>query len=44
MTVRHHHVRHIHAGWPAPYTGVIAAALFALAVIGFLSLIILLMR
>jgi hypothetical protein len=36
MTTRLRHVRHAHAGWPAPYTGVIATALFALIVIGYL--------
>jgi len=29
------HVRHVHAGWPASYTGVIAAVLFGLAVVGY---------
>jgi len=32
MTARRH-INHVHSGWPAPYTGVIAAVLFAIAVL-----------
>jgi hypothetical protein len=35
MPTRLRHVRHVHAGWPASYTGVIAAVLFGLAVVGY---------
>lgn len=44
MTAHRHHIRHVHSSWPTPYAGVIAAALFALAVVGFFSLILLRMQ
>ncbi len=44
MTARRHYVRHVHTGWPAPYTGVIAAIAFAIAIVGFVSLIGLMIR
>jgi hypothetical protein len=44
MTAHRHRVRHVHSGWPASYTGVIAAIAFAIAIIGFMSLIGLMIR
>lgn len=44
MTVRSHHVRHIHSGWPAPYAGVIAAILFGVVVMGVFSMLLWLTR
>ena len=41
MTTQPRHVRHVHAGWPAPYTGVIAAAVFGFVVIGYVIWLIL---
>lgn len=38
------HVRHVHSGWPAPYAGMIAAVLFGVVVVGFLTMIVLIMR
>jgi hypothetical protein len=43
MTARHR-VHHVHSGWPAPYTGVIAALLFAVAVMGVFSMLLWLTR
>jgi hypothetical protein len=44
MTTHRHYVRHVHRSWPAPYTGVIAALAFAIAIVGFVSLIGLMIR
>lgn len=43
MTV-HRRIHHVHTGWPSPYVGLIAAALFGVAVIGVFSMLLWLTR
>lgn len=43
MTVRHH-VHHVHTGWPSPYVGFVAAALFGIAVTGVFGMLLWLTR
>jgi hypothetical protein len=44
MTVLRHHVHHVHSGWPSPYVGFVAAALFGVAVLGVFSMLLWLTR